>query len=36
MKAALAAEMGDNTGVREAEDLEAQLMRDNEEMLNAR
>ena len=36
MKAALAAEMGDNTGVKEAEDLEAQLVRDNEEMLNAR
>lgn len=36
MKAALAAEMGDDAGVKEAEDLEAQLVRDNEEMLNAR
>jgi hypothetical protein len=36
MKAALAAELGDDAGVKEAEDLEIQLMRDNEEMLNAR
>lgn len=36
MKAALAAEMGDDAGVKEAEDLEAQLVRDNAEMLNAR
>lgn len=36
MKAALAAELGDDTGVKEAEDLEAQLVRQNEEMVNAR
>ena len=36
MKAALAAEMSDDAGVKEAEDLEAQLVRENEEMLNAR
>jgi hypothetical protein len=36
MKAALAAELGNDEGVKEAEDLEAQLVRDNEEMLNAR
>ena len=36
MKAALAAELGDDTGVKEAEDLEAQLVRSNEEMLSAR
>ena len=36
MKAALAAELGDDTLVKEAEDLEAQLVRDNQEMLNAR
>jgi hypothetical protein len=36
MKAALAAELGDDAGVKEAEDLEAHLVRDNEEMLNAR
>ena len=36
MKAALAAVMGDDAGVKEAEDLEAQLVRDTEEMLKAR
>jgi hypothetical protein len=36
MSASLAAELGDDTGVKEAEDLEAQLMRDNDEMLSAR
>lgn len=36
MKAALAAELGDDAGVKEAEDLEAQLVRDNDEMLSAR
>jgi hypothetical protein len=36
MKAALAAELGDDAGVKEAEDLEAQLVRVNEELLNAR
>jgi hypothetical protein len=36
MKAALAAELGDDTGVKEAEDLEAQLVRVNEELLSAR
>jgi hypothetical protein len=36
MKAALAAELGDDAGVKEAEDLEAQLMRVNEELLCAR
>lgn len=36
MKAALAAELGDDAGVKEAENLEAQLVRDNDEMLSAR
>ena len=36
MKAALAAELGDDAGIKEAEDLEAHLVRDNEEMLSAR
>jgi hypothetical protein len=36
MKAALAAELGDDAGVKEAEDLEAQLVRVNEELLSAR
>ena len=36
MKAALAAELGDDAGVKEAEDLEAQLVRENEELVNAR
>lgn len=36
MKAALAAEQGDDAGVKEAEDLEAQLVCDNEDMLSAR
>ena len=36
MKAALAAELDDDVGVKEAEDLEAQLVRNNEEILNAR
>ena len=36
MKAALAAEMSDDAGVKEADDLEAQLVHDNEELLNAR
>jgi hypothetical protein len=36
MKAALAAELGNEAGVKEAEDLEAQLVRDNDEKLNAR
>ena len=36
MKAALAGELGDDAGVKEAEDLEVQLVRENEEMLNAR
>lgn len=36
MKAALAADLGDDAGVKEAEDLEAQLVRDNDEMLSAR
>jgi hypothetical protein len=36
MKAALAAELGNDAGVKEAEDLEAQLVRDNDEMLSAR
>lgn len=36
MKAALAAELGDDAGVKEAEDFEAQLVRDNDEMLSAR
>lgn len=36
MKAALAAELGDDAGVKEAEDLEAQLVRQNEEMVKAR
>ena len=36
MKAALAAELGDDAGVKEAEDLDAQLVRENEEMVKAR
>ena len=36
MKAALAAELGNDAGIKEAEDLEAQLVRDNDEILNAR
>lgn len=36
MKAALAAELGDDTAVKEAEDLEAQLVHNNEQMLSAR
>jgi hypothetical protein len=36
MKAALAAELGDDAGVKEAEDWEAQLVRVNEESLSAR
>jgi hypothetical protein len=36
MKAALAAELGDDTVVKEAEDLEAQLVHDNGQMFSAR
>lgn len=36
MKAALAAELGDATGVKEAEGLQAQLVRVSEESLSAR
>lgn len=36
MKAALAAELGDESGVKEARDLEAQLMRVHEDLLSVR
>lgn len=36
MKAALATELGDDAVVKEAEDLELQLVRAHEEMLSAR
>lgn len=36
MKAALATELGDDAVVKEAEDLEVQLVRANEEIMSAR
>lgn len=36
MKAALGTELGDDAVVKEAEDMELQLVRANEEMLSAR